>query len=465
MKIKILHLIRWLYNTSDKLAMLFPDWITGKSEVMRQKYKIKYGSKDCGYLIKKNKMRTMAVYLGIAALLTVLLSAGFVVQLKEKREIRGIERPAYGQAAKSVPVEAQIKYQNYRIHENFKIAVKAEKMDERQKQEVLEEYKKRLGKLILGGNTDLNHVSKPLNLIQRDAVSGITISWTSDHPDIISEKGVVDLMEAEASGEVVLQAKLLLDDAASIGIYSIRIDPAAEKKDIERSISEKLKRKVEMAASEDDNNVLLLPADLGSDSEIRWIAANQSNLSFYIFLLLLIALINYFKRYDKIDREIRASEESLVRDLPEFINKLVLLLNAGLVVSTAFAKITDDYRLLYHKGQPDKQRERRYLYEELLEIENKVHQSNTSLLIELKDFSKRCGVREMVRITAVISDNWSKGSVLAEKLERESEMLWNVRKKRAEEKGRIAETKLTFPLVILLMVLIMVTIVPAMMEM
>jgi tight adherence protein C len=67
-------------------------------------------------------------------------------------------------------------------------------------------------------------------------------------------------------------------------------------------------------------------------------------------------------------------------------------------------------------------------------------------------------------MTAVISDNWDKGSVLAEKLEGESNLLWISRKKRAEEKGKLAETKLTFPLVILLIVLIMVTIAPALME-
>ena len=64
----------------------------------------------------------------------------------------------------------------------------------------------------------------------------------------------------------------------------------------------------------------------------------------------------------------------------------------------------------------------------------------------------------------MISDNWNKGTALAEKLESENEILWNSRKKIAEEKGKLAETKLTFPLMILLIVLIMIVIAPALME-
>ena len=49
-------------------------------------------------------------------------------------------------------------------------------------------------------------------------------------------------------------------------------------------------------------------------------------------------------------------------------------------------------------------REGKYLYEELLDIQNKVNQSNVSLINELREFAQRSGVREFVRLTAIISD-------------------------------------------------------------
>ena len=66
--------------------------------------------------------------------------------------------------------------------------------------------------------------------------------------------------------------------------------------------------------------------------------------------------------------------------------------------------------------------------------------------------------------TAVIADNISKGVELNEKLERESELLWILRKKNCEERGKMAETKLTLPLMMLLMVLIVITVAPALIE-
>ena len=53
---------------------------------------------------------------------------------------------------------------------------------------------------------------------------------------------------------------------------------------------------------------------------------------------------------------------------------------------------------------------------------------------------------------------------MTEKLQAESEILWMNRKKNCEERGRLAETKLTLPLVIFLLVLIVITIAPALLE-
>jgi tight adherence protein C len=100
-----------------------------------------------------------------------------------------------------------------------------------------------------------------------------------------------------------------------------------------------------------------------------------------------------------------------------------------------------------------------------VEIQKRVQQTKAPLIYELKDFSKRTGISELIRVSNIIGDNINKGSSLAEKLQGESEFLWLSRKKKAEEQGRLAETKLTFPLVILLIVLIMITIAPALFDM
>ncbi len=69
-----------------------------------------------------------------------------------------------------------------------------------------------------------------------------------------------------------------------------------------------------------------------------------------------------------------------------------------------------------------------------------------------------------MRISNIISDNISKGVELTHKLQRESEILRINRKRACEERGRIAETRLTLPLTIFLLVLIVITVSPALLE-
>jgi len=462
---KMKHLQIWFFKKAEKLTLLFPDWITGKSEVIRQKYHTKYGAGDFSRLVGQNKTRTMAVYLCLTGLFLAAAAISLFDELAGSGEIKSLQRPEFGTADKSIPVEVQIKYKDYNVSKNITLNVKQKELNRKEKQELLESYGSRLAGLIPGDNKDLNHINKRLNLIERDPATGITINWISDRPELIDENGNVDLIGARKNQDVQLRAELALDDVTLIRTYKLKIDTDAGKEDYENSMLQRFSSSFgEMIASKDVGRYMNLPGELGDGITLRWYAGREKNGAFLVFVFAFSLMIVYFKRYDQVNRELKAAEESVIRDLPEFINKLVLLLNAGLVVGTAFSKIVEDYESFYGTGTKEAGRQRKYLYDELSEIQNRINQSNASLIKELKEFSQRCGVRELVRLTAVISENWNKGSALAEKLEEESELLWIRRKKKAEEKGRLAETKLTFPLVILLVVLIMITIAPAMLD-
>ena len=78
--------------------------------------------------------------------------------------------------------------------------------------------------------------------------------------------------------------------------------------------------------------------------------------------------------------------------------------------------------------------------------------------------AEEIGVSEFSRLAGVIQDNQLLGTDISDKLRNEGEILWDLRKRNAEERGRLAETKLTLPLAILLMVLVLVTAAPAMIQ-
>ena len=86
---------------------------------------------------------------------------------------------------------------------------------------------------------------------------------------------------------------------------------------------------------------------------------------------------------------------------------------------------------------------------------------NSAFDAEFRDFARRSGVRELLRLSNIITDNMNKGTELVSKLEQESALMWHMSKKQVEERGRIAESKMTFPMAVMLLALILVTSAPA----
>jgi hypothetical protein len=86
----------------------------------------------------------------------------------------------------------------------------------------------------------------------------------------------------------------------------------------------------------------------------------------------------YFKRYDRIDAELGKMEEALIRDL-RIDQQACSAINAGLVINTAFARIVENYQFFNVEDRQQRLNSagnrRRYLYEELTEIEKRITQS------------------------------------------------------------------------------------------
>ena len=202
-----------------------------------------------------------------------------------------------------------------------------------------------------------------------------------------------------------------------------------------------------------------LPDSLASGEQISWEVEDKSgsNGIAIMAVTVLTAFCIYKKRFSVLEQQRRLQRESVMRQLPEFVNRLVLLLNAGLVLTSAFEKSVEESFVEDSKGDD-------YFYGKLREIYVLCTTTNASMHVEFRKMAKESGIRELMRVSNIIRDNIRKGVKLTGKLQAESELLWISRKKSCEEKGRLAETKLTLPLMIFLMVLIIITAAPALME-
>lgn len=201
-----------------------------------------------------------------------------------------------------------------------------------------------------------------------------------------------------------------------------------------------------------------LPDRLETGERVSWEAESGtgSNAPIIVVLTGLVAFVVYRNRFAALEREKKEAAASVMRQLPEFVNRLVLLLNAGLVLTNAFEKTVEETFSFRDDGD--------YFYGRLKEIYISCRTANGSMHVEFRKMAKESGIRELMRVSNIITDNVRKGTELTGKLQSESEMLWLERKKSCEERGRLAETKLTLPLMIFLLVLIVITVAPALLE-
>ena len=134
--------------------------------------------------------------------------------------------------------------------------------------------------------------------------------------------------------------------------------------------------------------------------------------------------------------------------------QLGLFLNAGLVVSSAFDELIE-----INKANT------RPLYAALRSVQKGSREKNLPPFSELFLFARNIKSKALMRFALLVMDNKSKGSTLSDKLERETEQMQNESLSLAKAEAKKAETKLCFPLMLLLVSLIIICSAPALMQM
>lgn len=150
-------------------------------------------------------------------------------------------------------------------------------------------------------------------------------------------------------------------------------------------------------------------------------------------------------------------KNEIIMTAPSFINKILLLLNTGLVLTDCFKRAAISYGELPEKRQ-------NYFTKEMNKIYLDSEKNGENVILGFYKFSRTCGVREITRIANILLENQNTGVDLWERLFAESENLWDERKRTAIEEIHASETKMSFPLGVLLISLIILTAAPALMQ-
>lgn len=151
----------------------------------------------------------------------------------------------------------------------------------------------------------------------------------------------------------------------------------------------------------------------------------------------------------ELDSKIDDRRTSIMIEFPEFINKLLLLVNAGMTISKAWEKIVSDNK----RNTP--------LYEELNTSIAEI-KSGKPEAAAYEEFARRCKIKEIIKFVSVIILNLKKGGAeVVPALHAQSDECWEMRKATARRLGEKASSKLMLPMAIMLIGIIMIVALPA----
>lgn len=288
--------------------------------------------------------------------------------------------------------------------------------------------------------------------------TGVEIRWTSSDTTVLSKDGAIQREHLEEVQTVNLQARLSYAGEEREHWFTVEIPPC-ELGSAEAMIYEARKelRSLEEETSREDG--FYLPEAIGAVS-IGLPETSNSVWGVLIAVILFLPFALVFAKRREREREKQQREEAFLEAYPQVVTKLTLYTGAGLSLRGAWERLASECRKKVEKtGQSNA------VWEEVFilagELKNGVSEARV-----YEAFGRRIALKPYLRCAALLVSQLQKGSGgLRKSLENEVQLAWEMQRERAAKKGEEAQTKLLFPMMGMLFLVMAVVMIPAFLSM
>lgn len=367
-------------------------------------------------------------------------------QLVRQREDTEVELQVEGHSAKGD------------WQQNMTITIGSRQFTSQEKERLTKQAEQHLQQQLLKSNPSLEKVNKDFCLPEGIPDTGIEVSWSVDET-YLSERGELIYTALPKEGaDTELMAKASWNNWSATFYFPIHLVARkySDKEAAVRRVKDTLQQTV---AEQAEQQTITLPNQIG-DMKVHYsMESGGKNYTFVYLVLGVILLLPLVWRQQQ-KKELAERDEQLLMDHPGLVNKFMLLLGAGLTVRKVVERLTEEYEQERGKGG-----KKRYVYEEMCvmaqELKDGVSESKA-----LEHFGKRCRLLPYLRFVSVMTQNIKKGAEgILLILEKESLEALEQRKERALQLGEKAGTKLLFPMMLMLGIVMFIIMVPAFMTM
>lgn len=361
-----------------------------------------------------------------------------------------LKRTPAGEEKQVVELDAQIGDVTL---SGVEILLEERDMDNKEAEELLDGIAAQLPEIILGENTGPDHVDQPLTLPASWEDAPVSIFWESSDPEYLKEDGTFGDGKIPQSGQkVTLTAELSYGEVSKEVSFPITLyaPELTRKEQMQKDLTRLIEQEEEGSRTEE---YFELPSQLEGE-QIRWKEPSKSILP---VLLVLAAVVAVFAGQEKdLHKQYEERNKQLLLEYPEFVSRLQLLICSGMSIHSAFFKIGKEYQRNLKKGGKKK-----YVNEELLLVLRKM-ENGMSEAEALNYFGRRCHIFCYKKLVSLIQQNLKRGADgLRDALMNETRAAFEERKQTARRSGEEAGTKLLFPMMLMMGIVMVIIMIPA----
>ncbi len=400
-------------------------------------------SRDAEKETKKILMHVIGIGIVVLFASTILTELLIYKDRKEPLEKQVVvEREDYTGGTKSEDIRLTLDDKE----QVYSMTIEPKEYTEKEFCAMADKQSQELSQKILGDNADFEHINSMLILPKGDADGVFAYSWISDHPEIVSSYGKVNLEEVKEDTVVTLLLKIAYQNFETEYEYPMVVVKDARGKDAFERVKEEI-QKIEKETRTSDT--VTLPEEYADVTIHAQRSTSDRPVLCLVFGIVIAGLLAPCT-YVQLREERKKRNDVLIDQYPSFVNQLWLLLGTGMTVQMGIKKIISEMEkdLLLKK-----------------ELEYAMHQLETgseeSFVYE--QLGRRLHVPEYFQLMQHISQHIRMGTKdLRNLMENEMQTALKKRRESARKKGEEASTKLLLPMILLLALVMIMIVYPAM---
>lgn len=392
--------------------------------------------------LKKYQFGFWAFLFGLIIILA--LGTAYIFLFIEKEENKIIERPKKGQDKKTV----NLIINNGKDINEISLDINAMEYTKEEFEELSEKLFLETENRILGDNKDLIHITADLNLINVDDTKTLTVTWWSDQPEVLNSKGEVNREGLKTSVNVKLTEEITDGIHSETRDFFVTILPYLREEDMMEIAASYIQEEEQRTRTD---KVFILP-ELENGMNVSLKTKSKYEMICKLFLIIglgAVLIIGFITQGMK--EKLKKRDEELKASYYGFVNKLVLLIGAGISLKQSILLAAEN--------------ESKYLIHEVKIAMNKISagESEKKAYFEM---GRDIGITEYIKLMSLISQNISYGnSNLLNLLSEEEKYAFLKNKEEVKKKSEEISTKLLVPILLLMVVVIVVLMIPAIISM